>query len=338
MPRIRAFLKHVVPVCKHRHFAEAPVFVQNGSIVKCDTIPPVTLDQRRVQIVPVFVAEIALLQAVPDDKPGDFICQHGIVSGGKPLEACVGVERFSADRHDIRAVRRGWRHSQIQTAELFAARAKFVAFLRDDVNDALALLPQTPADALERERLARAGRSANPNVAVRVFVVVVGVQKDRRAVVHIEAEEDAVPVRQLIGRKRERRRHTAGKRIAARFAFNVRIKIENRQHGQKRLLLLVLAAAGDHVHGDTQLFNCRDTMLQRLRITGRNLNERVHIIKVLTLPVHHVLEVHSRGDGAVQFLKVLPGVRNVTHSAAVHHGLLRNLRQNFFFGLLVKVK
>ena len=79
-------------------------------------------------------------------------------------------------------------------------------------------------------------------------------------------------------------------------------------------------------------------MLQRLRITGRNLNERVHIIKVLTLPVHHVLEVHSRGDGAVQFLKVLPGVRNVTHSAAVHHGLLRNLRQNFFFGLLVKVK
>ena len=80
------------------------------------------------------------MQAVPDDKPRNFIRQHGIVAGGKPFEARVGVERFSADRHDIRAVRRGWRHSQIQTAELFAARAKFVAFLRDDVNNALALL------------------------------------------------------------------------------------------------------------------------------------------------------------------------------------------------------
>ena len=213
-----------------------------------------------------------------------------------------------------------------------------MAFLRNDVNDTLALLPQTAADKLERKRLASAGRAADPDVAVRIFIVVIGVQKDRRTVVHIETKEDTVPVRQLIGRKRERRRHAAGKRIAARFAFNVRVEIENGEHGQKRLLLLVLAAAGDHVHGDTQLFNCRDAMLQRFRIAGRDLDERVHIIKVLTLPVHHVLEVHSRGDGAVQLLEVLPGVRNVTHPAAVHHGLLRDLRQNLFLGLLIKVE
>ena len=79
-------------------------------------------------------------------------------------------------------------------------------------------------------------------------------------------------------------------------------------------------------------------MLQRFRIAGRDLDERVHIIKVLTLPVHHVLEVHSRGDGAVQLLKVLPGVGNVAHPTAVHHGLLGDLRQNFLFGLLVKVE
>ena len=79
-------------------------------------------------------------------------------------------------------------------------------------------------------------------------------------------------------------------------------------------------------------------MLQRFRITGCDLDERVHIIKVLALPVHHVLEVHSGRDGAVQLLEVLPSVRNVAHPAAVHHGLLRDLRQNFFFGLLVKVE
>ena len=79
-------------------------------------------------------------------------------------------------------------------------------------------------------------------------------------------------------------------------------------------------------------------MLQRFRITGCDLDERVHIIKVLTLPVHHVLEVHPGRDGAVQLLEVLPGICNVAHPAAVHHGLLRDLRQDFFFGLLIKVE
>ena len=142
---------------------------------------------------------------------------------------------------------------------------------------------------MERERLARAGRAADPDVAVRIFIVVIGIQKDRRTVVHIETKEDAVAVRQLIGRKWKRCRHAAGKRIAPGFAFNIRVKIEDGEHGQKRLLLLVFAPAGDHVHGDTELFNCRDAMFQRLRITGRDLDERVHIVKILALPVHHVL-------------------------------------------------
>ena len=79
-------------------------------------------------------------------------------------------------------------------------------------------------------------------------------------------------------------------------------------------------------------------MLQRLRITGRDLNERVHIIKILALPVHHILEIHTGGNGAVQLLEVLSGVCNVAHPAAVHHGLLGDLRQDFFFGLLVKME
>ena len=211
-------------------------------------------------------------------------------------------------------------------------------FLRDNVNDTLALLPQTTADALECERLACTRRAADPDVAVRIFIVVIGVQKDRRTIVHIETEEDTVAVGQLIGREWKRRRYAAGERISAGFALNVRIKIENWEHGQERLLLLVLAASGDHVHGDTELFHRCNAMLQRFRVTSRDLDERVHIVKILALPVHHVLEVHTGRDGAVQLLEVLPGVRNVTHPAAVHHGLLGDLRQDFFFGLLVKME
>ena len=79
-------------------------------------------------------------------------------------------------------------------------------------------------------------------------------------------------------------------------------------------------------------------MFQRFRITGCDLDERVHIVKILALPVHHVLEVHPGGDGAVQLLEVLPGVGNVAHPAAVHHGLLRDLCEDLFLGLLVKVE
>ena len=79
-------------------------------------------------------------------------------------------------------------------------------------------------------------------------------------------------------------------------------------------------------------------MLQRLRVTGCDLDERVHIIKILALPVHHVFEIHTGRDGAVQLLKVLPGVRNIAHPAAVHHGLLRDFRQNLLLGLLIKVE
>ena len=108
MPRIRAALQHVVPVRQNGHFAEIPVFIQHRSVVKCDAVPPVAFDQRRIQVIPVFIAEVALLQAVPDDKSRYFIRQHRIIAGGKPFEARVGIERFSADGHNIGAVRRGW--------------------------------------------------------------------------------------------------------------------------------------------------------------------------------------------------------------------------------------
>ena len=69
-----------------------------------------------------------------------------------------------------------------------------MTFFWDNVNDTLALLPQTPADTLERERLARTGRAADPDIPVCVFLIVIGVQKDRRTIVHIETEEDTVAV------------------------------------------------------------------------------------------------------------------------------------------------
>ena len=74
-------------------------------------------------------------------------------------------------------------------------------------------------------------------------------------------------------------------------------------------------------------------MLQRLRITGRDLNERVHIVKILALPVHHIPEVETGADGAVKLFIVLSGIAHLPHTGAVHHRCLRDLREDLLLGL-----
>ncbi len=71
---------------------------------------------------------------------------------------------------------------------------------RDD-NDPFALLPEPPAETLERDRLTRAGRATDPPVSVGVFIVIIGVQKDRRTIVEVQAKKDTVVVAELIGGK-----------------------------------------------------------------------------------------------------------------------------------------
>ena len=197
-------------------------------------------------------------------------------------------------------------------------------FRRDDDN-ALALLSEPTAEALERDRLARAGGAADPPIPVGVLVVVVGVKEHRRAVIEIQSQEDAVVVAQLIGGKGKRRSHTGGQRIAPRFSLNIRVKREDRERGEKSLLIFVVAASGDHIHGHAELFHLCRPLLQRFGIKRRDLDERVHIIEILALPVHHILEVETGADGAVKLFIVLSGIAHLPHTGAVHHRCLRDL-------------
>ena len=57
-------------------------------------------------------------------------------------------------------------------------------FRRDDDN-ALALLPKPPAEALERDRLTRAGGAADPPVPVGILVIVIRIEKYWRSVIEV---------------------------------------------------------------------------------------------------------------------------------------------------------
>ena len=205
-----------------------------------------------------------------------------------------------------------------------------MAFLGNDAHHTLALLPQASGQALERYALAGAGVAADPPVAVGVFVVVVRVEEHWGLVIEIQPQKDAFAIAVLIGHKGERRSYAGGQRVAAALALNVAVQCDQRQRGEKTLLVGVIAAAGDHVHRYAQLLHGGDALLQRIRIICHYFNEGVHIVEVLTLPVHDVLQVETGGDGAVQFLIVLAGIAHVPHSTAVEHGGLRDLGEDLF--------
>ena len=71
-----------------------------------------------------------------------------------------------------------------------------------------------------------------------VFVVIIGVQKDRRAVVKVQAEEDAIVVTQLVGGKGKGRSDARSQGIAPGLSLNVRIKGQNGQRRKECLLVL----------------------------------------------------------------------------------------------------
>ena len=208
-------------------------------------------------MVLVLIGQIPLLQGVPDDEPGDLIGQHRVVPGGHVPQAGVAVQGPAPDGHDVGAVLGGGGQAQVQPAQQLAQGAELVALLGHDEDHPPPLLPQPPAQALQGERLAHAGGPADPAVAVGIFVVIVGVQKHRGAVVEVQPQEDAVAVAELVGGKGKSRRHAGGKGIAPGFALHVRVQGQQRQGREKRLLVFVVAAAGDHVNGYAQLFHRR---------------------------------------------------------------------------------
>ena len=208
-----------------------------------------------------------------------------------------------------------------------------MALLGHDEDDPPPLLPQPSAQTLEGKGLARAGGAADPAVAVGVFVVVIGVQEHRGAVIQVQPQKNPVAVAELIGGKGERRRYAGGEGVASGFALHVRVQGQQGERREECLLVLVVAAASDHVNGHAQFFHRRHPLLQGLRVIGGDFHQGVHIVKVFPLPIHHVFEIQPGVDGAVQLLIVLTGVPHIPHPGAVHHGGLRDFGQDFLLGL-----
>ena len=86
--------------------------------------------------------------------------------------------------------------------------------------------------------------------------------------------------------------------------------------------MLVLAPLGQHIGGYAQGLYRRYPLLQGVRVVCDDLNQGVHIVKILAFSVHSLLQVQSGADGVPQFLKILTGITHIPHPGAVDHGCL----------------
>ena len=68
-----------LPVREDGHLREIAVFVGNGGVIESDPVPPVALHQGGIQVVLILIAEVPLLQRVPDNEPGNLVRQDGVV-------------------------------------------------------------------------------------------------------------------------------------------------------------------------------------------------------------------------------------------------------------------
>ena len=102
--------------------------------------------------------------------------------------------------------------------------------------------------------------------------------------------------------------------------------------------MLEVAPLGQHIRRHAQGLQVGEALFQGVRVVRHHLDQRVHIVKVFSFPVHALLQISPGVDGVAQLLEVLAGVPHIPHPGAVHHGGLGDGAHRLFPGLAAKLK
>ena len=198
---------------------------------------------------------------------------------------------------------------------------ELVAFQGRQHENLYALAPHTKRHQQDQKCLARAAGAAHGNVGVLIDLGIEDVDNDRRVVVLVQTEQDTVFITQLIGRERIAACHAGGQCVALGAFIEVLFHADQRQRGEKRLLLMKGAAAHVHIAGHEQLFHLIDLPFQFIHCGSCHCNEEVQVIEVLVVAQSFLQEV-SAPDSTVQIVKVRVGIAGVLDLTAVDTELL----------------
>ena len=158
-------------------------------------------DHGFIEKLPFLMVHVGDQQAEKNMKPLNFGGQHGVLHRAA-VELFIDRAIRLPDFHDVDAVGGCGRDLDERPADVGAGPVKFVTFERCDDEHLNPFAPHPQRHELHGKGLAAAARAENGDVGVFVDTRIKDVHDDKRIVVLVDTEQNAVVVTQLIRRER----------------------------------------------------------------------------------------------------------------------------------------
>ena len=175
---------------------------------------------------------------------------------------------------------------------------------------------------MQQHRLSGPGPSKYRDAGVLVFFIIERVDAAQGIVLHVDAENHAVHIVDLIGRKGERGGEAGRENVAAAFPLQRRRQGKQRQAGEVCLLLPKIAVFGNQAQRSEIRLRIRKPLFKEFRAGRSHLDQCGHIIKILVVAVHLVLEKKAGSDCRIQLFKILARIVHIAHPCPVEHSRL----------------
>ena len=319
---VALLLQNIVEVAQHRHLAVnvRVIRITERGVVVVNAFPCIGADQGIIQKLLFLIGHIGDQKGEEDMKPLNFGCQFRAFDAGAIQHFFYGLVYLAYLQH-VDAAFGGGGDTDKLAACVDAGTVELMTFQGCQHENLYALTPHTECHQQDQEGLSCAASAAYGNIGVFIDLGVKDVDDDRRVVVLVQAEQDAVFITQFIGREGVAACHAGGQCVALGALIEVFLHADQRQRGEKRLLLMKGTTAHVHVAGHEQLLHLVDLPFQFVHCGRCHCNEEVQVIEVLVVSQPFFQKV-SASDGTVQIIKVRVGIAGVLDLTAVDTELL----------------
>ena len=213
-------------------------------------------------------------------QPLNFGCQQRFFRAGSIQQIVHRLICF-ADLHDIDAVLGCWGYGNELTADVGTGPVKLMPFERRDDKDLNSLAAHTQSHQLKCKGFSCSAGSENGDIGILVDAGIEDVHDDERVVVFIDAEKNTVVIAHLIAGEGITAGGSCCQNIPLRPLIELAFQRNQRERGQKSLLLTKGTGLNIHVLRKQEFFHFRDLPFKVVHAAGCDGDKQVQIIKIL---------------------------------------------------------
>ena len=215
-------------------------------------------------------------------QPLNFGCQQRFFRAGAIQQIVHGLICL-ADLHDVDAVLRSRRYGDKLSADVGTGPVKLMPFERRDDKDLNSLAAHTQSHQLKCKGFSGSAGSENGDIGILVDAGIEDVHDDERIVVFIDAEKNTVVIAHLIAGEGIAAGSSRCQNITLRPLIELALQRNQRERGQKSLLLTKGTGLHIHILREQELFHFRDLPFEIIHAAGCHGDKQVQIIKILVV-------------------------------------------------------